>query len=88
LNARCRTLASKNATQVVKASESGPVTNDVASEIRRVIHRRLDVAEDRITLDASFVDDLGVDSLALVDLTLDFEETFNIEKLVQARASA
>jgi acyl carrier protein len=55
------------------------VTNDVASEIRRVIHRRLDVAEDRITLDASFVDDLGVDSLALVDLTLDFEETFNIE---------
>ena len=35
--------------------------------------------EDRVTLVASFVDDLGADSLALVDLTLGFEELFDID---------
>ncbi len=44
-----------------------------------MIQKRLDVAEDRVTLDASFLDDLGADSLALVDLTLAVEEAFDIE---------
>jgi acyl carrier protein len=54
------------------------VTNDIAAEVRRVIQKWIDVAEDRLTLDASLID-LGADSLAMVDLTLDFEETFKIE---------
>ncbi len=52
---------------------------DVPEEIRRVIEKRLDVAGDRVTLDASFLKDLGADSLALVDLTLAIEEAFDIE---------
>jgi acyl carrier protein len=55
------------------------VTRDVYDEIRRVIQKRLDVAEERVTLDASFHDDFGADSLALVDLTLAIEEAFDIE---------
>jgi acyl carrier protein len=51
----------------------------VPYEIRRLIQKRLDVAEERVTLDASFLNDLGADSLALVDLTLAIEETFDIE---------
>jgi acyl carrier protein len=55
------------------------VTNDVPDNIKRVIRERLEVADDRITLDASFRDDLGADSLALLDLTLALEEAFDID---------
>ena len=55
------------------------MTTGVPSKIRRVIRQRLDVAENRITLDASFMGDLGADSLALMDLTLALEATFDIE---------
>ena len=55
------------------------MTNQVPEEIRRVIQKRLDVAEDRVTLDASFREDLGADSLALMDLSLAIEEAFDIE---------
>jgi len=51
----------------------------VPEEVRRVIQKRLDVAEDRVTLDASFREDLGADSLALMDLSLAIEEAFDIE---------
>jgi acyl carrier protein len=55
------------------------VTEDVPHEIRRVIQDRLDVAEERVTLNASFLNDLGADSIALLELTLAFEEAFDIE---------
>jgi|GEM_PF-1050064 acyl carrier protein len=67
------------ATLVVKVSEDGLVTKDVPDDIKRVIQKRLEVAEDRITLDASFANDLGADSLALLDLTLALEEAFDID---------
>jgi acyl carrier protein len=56
-----------------------PVTTQVPDDIRRVIQKRLDVAEDRVTLDASFREDLGADSLALMDLSLAIEEAFDID---------
>ena len=52
---------------------------DIADEVRRLVSKRLDVAEDRVRPEASFIDDLGADSLALVELTLVFEEMFDIE---------
>jgi acyl carrier protein len=55
------------------------VAEDVPEAIRRVIEKRLEVTGDRVTLDASFRNDLGADSLALVDLTLAIEEAFDIE---------
>jgi acyl carrier protein len=69
----------KKATQVVKASEDGLVPKDVPDDIKRVIQTRLEVAGDRITLDASLMNDLGADSLALLDLTLALEEAFDID---------
>ena len=55
------------------------MTETVPDEIRRVIQKRLEVSEDLVTLDASFHNDLGADSLALMDLTLAIEEAFDIE---------
>jgi acyl carrier protein len=62
----------------IAAAYDRPVT-EVPYEIRRVIQKRLDVAEERVTLDASFTGDLGADSLALMDLTLALEEAFDID---------
>ena len=52
---------------------------DIPGDVRRLVCKRLDVAEDRVKLEASFIDDLDADSLAIVELTLVFEETFDIE---------
>ena len=53
---------------------------DIAGEVRRLICAQLCVVVDyRLTPAASFMDDLGADSRALVELTISFEETFNIE---------
>lgn len=51
---------------------------DIASEVKRVIREQLDVDEGAIKTESSFVDDLGADSLALVELVLKFEEAFQI----------
>ena len=52
---------------------------NIAAEVTRIIKEQLDVDEKDITLDATFIDDLGADSLGLVELVLAFEETFEID---------
>ena len=49
--------------------------------IKKIIVNRLGVDESKITEDSSFVDDLGLDSLDIVDLIMAFEEEFGIEIL-------
>jgi acyl carrier protein len=51
----------------------------VAKKVEGVIQRQLHVADRRIEPSMDFVDDLGADSLALVDLTLALEEAFDID---------
>ena len=47
--------------------------------IKEIIVEQLGVDEDQITADASFIDDLGADSLDTVELVMAFEEEFDIE---------
>ena len=47
--------------------------------VKKVIMEQLGVKEDQITENASFVDDLGADSLDTVELVMAFEEEFEIE---------
>jgi acyl carrier protein len=54
------------------------MAKDIASEVRRVIHEQLDVDDAAINAESSFIDDLGADSLAIVELVLKLEETFQI----------
>ena len=51
----------------------------VTEKVRTIIVEQLGVDEEEITLDASFVDDLGADSLDTVELVMAFEEEFKIE---------
>ena len=48
-------------------------------EVKKVVVEQLDVSPDQVTPDASFVNDLGADSLDMVELTMAFEEKFSIE---------
>ena len=47
--------------------------------LKKVIVEQLGVDEYEITLDSSFVDDLGADSLDVVELIMALEEEFNVE---------
>lgn len=51
----------------------------VEQKVRSIIVEQLGVEEDEVTLEASFTDDLGADSLDIVELVMAFEEEFNIE---------
>ena len=48
-------------------------------KVKEVIIDKLGVEEDKITVEASFVDDLGADSLDTVELIMELEEEFGIE---------
>ena len=51
----------------------------VAYQVKNIIIEQLGVDEEEVTSDASFVDDLGADSLDTVELVMAFEEEFGLE---------
>ena len=55
------------------------MAQDIPSEVKRIIKEQLDVDEKEIKPESSFIDDLGADSLGLVELVLAFEEAFEID---------
>ena len=52
---------------------------DITAEVKKIIKEQLDVEEDDISPESTFIDDLGADSLGLVELVLAFEEAFEID---------
>ncbi|HVP52120.1 MAG TPA: acyl carrier protein [Terriglobales bacterium] len=52
---------------------------NVAEKIKQIVSEQLGVDEGEVTPTASFVDDLGADSLDTVELVMAFEEAFEIE---------
>lgn len=57
----------------------GNMAENVQAEVKRIIKEQLDVDEKDIKPESSFIDDLGADSLGLVELVLAFEEAFEID---------
>ena len=53
--------------------------SDVFERVKKIVVDNLDVEADKVAESASFIDDLGADSLDLVELVMAFEEEFNIE---------
>jgi len=51
----------------------------VFEKVRSIIVEQLDVDEEKVTLTANIQDDLGADSLDIVDLVMSFEEEFDME---------
>ena len=54
-------------------------SEEVFERVKEIIVEQLQVADTSVTLEASFIDDLGADSLDLVELIMALEEEFDIE---------
>lgn len=52
---------------------------EIAAKVKEIISQQLDVDTEGLEDAASFIDDLGADSLAIVELVLAFEEQFEID---------
>jgi acyl carrier protein len=53
--------------------------SDIADRVKKIVVEHLGVEEDKVVDKASFIDDLGADSLDTVELVMAFEEEFGIE---------
>jgi acyl carrier protein len=53
--------------------------SDVAERVKKIVVEHLGVDGDKVKPEASFIDDLGADSLDTVELVMAFEEEFGIE---------
>lgn len=53
--------------------------SDIADRVKKIVVEHLGVDEDKVVESASFIDDLGADSLDTVELVMAFEEEFGIE---------
>jgi acyl carrier protein len=51
----------------------------VSDQVKKIIVEQLGVDEEEVTPDASFVDDLGADSLDIVELVMALEEEYDME---------
>ena len=52
--------------------------SEIASRVKAIIVDKLGVEESEVTIEASFTNDLGADSLDTVELIMEFEKEFNI----------
>ena len=53
--------------------------DEIFDKVKGIIVEQLGVAESSVTLEASFIDDLGADSLDIVELIMALEEEFDME---------
>ena len=53
--------------------------SDIADRVKKIVIEHLGVEAEKVTEGASFIDDLGADSLDIVELVMAFEEEFGVE---------
>ncbi len=53
--------------------------SDISDRLKKIVVEHLSVEEDKVVEGASFIDDLGADSLDTVELVMAFEEEFGLE---------
>ncbi|HEY0271520.1 MAG TPA: acyl carrier protein [Sphingomonas sp.] len=53
--------------------------SETAERVKKIVVEHLGVEAEKVTEDASFIDDLGADSLDIVELVMAFEEEFSVE---------
>jgi acyl carrier protein len=53
--------------------------DDIEDRVRKIVVEHLGVDPDKVTLDAEFIDDLGADSLDVIELVMAHEEEFGCE---------
>jgi acyl carrier protein len=61
------------------AFRKGNIMSTIEAQVKKIVVEHLGVEEDKVVADASFIDDLGADSLDTVELVMAFEEEFGVE---------
>ncbi len=64
---------------VAKEGRDKKIMSDTLERVRKIVIEHLDADPEKVTEKASFIDDLGADSLDNVELVMAFEEEFDIE---------
>ena len=47
-------------------------------KIKKIVAKNLSISEDKVTMEADFINDLGADSIDLVEIYMDLEDEFNM----------
>ena len=55
------------------------MSDDIKGKVKKIVADHLGIEEEKVTEEASFIDDLGADSLDTVELVMAFEEEFGCE---------
>ena len=75
--------AARNPDNSLRVEDAGAAKrtdmSDIAERVKKIVVEHLGVEEDKVVESASFIDDLGADSLDTVELVMAFEEEFGIE---------
>ncbi len=53
--------------------------SDVAERVKKIVVEHLNIDPEKVTNSANFIEDLGADSLVVIELVIAFEEEFSIE---------
>ncbi len=67
------------ATRFVNKTLSEEKMSNTSERVKKIVVEHLGIDEDKVNDSASFIDDLGADSLDTVELVMAFEEEFEIE---------
>ena len=59
--------------------DRGPNMSDIENRVKKIVVEHLGIEEEKVIGSASFIDDLGADSLDTVELVMAFEEEFGSE---------
>ncbi len=55
------------------------MSESVEAKVRAIVAERLGISEESVKLESSFIDDLGADSLDIVELVMEMEDKFEVE---------
>ncbi len=69
----------KNQERFLDLTNFLPAMQDVQKRVHTILTEKLGIPESEITPDASFVKDLGIDSLDYAELVMEFEQSFDIK---------
>jgi acyl carrier protein len=63
----------------IASFQEGATMSETAERVKKIVVEHLGVEAEKVSEEASFIDDLGADSLDIVELVMAFEEEFGVE---------
>src|SRR5262249_18261084 len=76
---RSHWLGGADQSSPMQGHEGPAMSDNIAERVKKIVVEHLGVEADKVTENASFIDDLGADSLDTVELVMAFEEEFGCE---------